>query len=142
MSHTFDQLIKNKKAKLSHIALLITDLEKARHFYGNILGFKEIERPQLFIKGLWYDLGEFELHLMLYEQAVPSQFHPLNETVQPHFALSIMQNELMTILEKLKDSDVQFISEPALSPAGRMQIFFYDYDKNMIELNNDIDTSK
>lgn len=99
------------KAKLSHIALLVTNLEKARHFYGNILGLQEIDRPPFIIQGLWYDLGEFELHLMLYEQAAPPQIHPLNDTVQPHFALSITRDEMTTILNRLKSASVQLISE-------------------------------
>lgn len=126
------------KTKLNHLGLLISNLEKSRHFYGNVLGFKEIDRPSFSIKGLWYDLGEFELHLMLHEQATPPSIHPLNETVQPHFALSVMQNELLLILSKLKKFNIQIIAEPTLSPAGVLQVFFYDYDKNMIELNDDI----
>lgn len=126
------------KAYLSHIALLVTNLEKARYFYSEILGLKEMLRPPFLIKGIWYDLGNFELHLMLYEQATHPQVHPLNETVQPHFALSIRQNEMMDVLEKLKNSGVSLISEVTCSPAGVLQAFFYDEDKNMIELNDEM----
>lgn len=126
------------KAKLSHIALLVRNLEKARDFYGNILGFQEIDRPPFSIKGIWYSLGDFELHLMLHEQADPPQVHPLNETVQPHFALSITQNEMTEILEKLRKFEVPLISEPTCSPTGILQVFFYDEDKNMVELNNEM----
>lgn len=125
------------KARISHVALLITDLEQARHFYGNILGLSELKRPPFFIKGLWYDLGDLELHLMLYEQAEKPQVHPLNETVQAHFALSIPEFQLNTILEKLKAAGIALIAEPVRSPAGILQVFFYDFDKNMIELNNE-----
>ena len=45
------------KAHLSHIALLVTNLEKARSFYSDILGFQEIDRPPFLIKGIWYNLG-------------------------------------------------------------------------------------
>ena len=124
------------KVKLSHIVLLVKNLDKARNFYGNILGFQEIDRPPFSIKGIWYNLGEFELHLMLYEQANPPQIHPLNETVQPHFALSITQNKMAKIVDKLKTFGTRFISESARSPTGVLQVFFYD-DKNMIELNSE-----
>lgn len=123
------------KVRLSHIALLVTDLAKAQHFYGNILGFQEINRPPFFIKGLWYSLGESELHLMLHEQAASPQFHPLSETVQPHFALSVTQAQITTILKKLKNAGVEPMLEPKKSSAGVWQIFFYDFDKNMIEFN-------
>jgi RimJ/RimL family protein N-acetyltransferase/catechol 2,3-dioxygenase-like lactoylglutathione lyase family enzyme len=125
------------KARISHVALLITDLKKAKHFYGNILGLSELKRPPFFIKGLWYDLGDLELHLMLYEQAEQPQVHPLNETVQAHFALSMPEFQLNVILEKLKTAGIKLIVEPSRSPAGVLQVFFYDFDKNMIELNNE-----
>lgn len=104
------------KAKLSHIALLITDIDKARAFYGNILGLKEIARPPFFIKGLWYDLGEFQLHLMLYEEFLGPQVHPWRETVQPHFALSMTALESVIVLENLKKAGIAFIEEYSDSP--------------------------
>ena len=125
------------QAKLNHIALLITDLEKARQFYGKILGFQEIERPKFLTKGLWYSLGSFELHLMLYEQAASPQIHPLNKTVQPHFAVSIPKTQLNIILDKLKDHGVNPVTVASYSPAGILQVFFYDFDNNMIEFNEE-----
>ena len=125
------------KTRISHVALLITDLKQAKHFYGNILGLSELKRPPFFIEGLWYDLGDLELHLMLYEQAEQPQVHPLNETVQAHFALSVPKLQLNIILEKLKTAGIELIAEPSRSPAGVLQVFFYDFDKNMIELNNE-----
>jgi catechol 2,3-dioxygenase-like lactoylglutathione lyase family enzyme len=124
------------KAKLNHIALLITDIKKAKQFYGDILGLQEVERPPFFIQGLWYSLGDFQLHLMLHEEANPPQQHPLCETVQPHFALSLTQPEIMIVLGKLKNSGITYIEEINELISERTQIFFYDFDKNMIELNN------
>lgn len=106
------------KAHLSHIALLVTNLEKARSFYSDILGLEEIARPPFLIKGIWYSLGDFELHLMLYEQATQPQVHPLNETVQPHFAISISESQMTIILKKLKDHNIPLIAEPEQSSAG------------------------
>jgi glyoxylase I family protein len=123
------------KAKINHIAILITDLQKAREFYGKILGFEEIERPNFMTKGLWYNLGDIELHLMLYEQAASPQVHPLNETVQPHFALSISKNEIIMMIDRLKNFGVKLATEICYSPAGLLQVFFYDFDNNMIEFN-------
>jgi glyoxylase I family protein len=121
--------------KLNHVGLLISDLEKARFFYGDILGLIEIERPPFLIKGIWYDLGTFQLHLMQYEKQKPIHFHPLNETVQPHLALSFPQSEVTNILLKLKKSQIELIKLPMAAPTGEFQAFFYDFDNNMIEIN-------
>ena len=79
------QSIKQGKGiKIDHIALLISDLERARIFYGDILGLEEINRPEFRIPGIWYQLGEYQLHLMLLPNMYRPQFHPENRTVQPH----------------------------------------------------------
>jgi extradiol dioxygenase family protein len=31
--------------ELNHVSITVTDVAKAREFYGNVLGFKEIPRP-------------------------------------------------------------------------------------------------
>jgi glyoxylase I family protein len=41
--------------QLLHAALLVQDLEKARHFYGEVLGLIECHRP-LDFPGSWYQL--------------------------------------------------------------------------------------
>ena len=48
----------SSSVKINHIAILIKDLAKARNFYGNILGLEEIQRPEYFIEGLWYKMGD------------------------------------------------------------------------------------
>ena len=112
-------------------------MKKAKIFYSDILGLQEMERPPFFIKGLWYDLGSFELHLMLHEKAGKPSIHPLNETVQPHFALSLKEDEVALIIKRLKGAGVQFIPEPQMSPSSAKQVFFYDFDGNMLEINNE-----
>lgn len=125
------------KARLSHIAILVKDLKKAKEFYGGLLGLQEIDRPPFFIKGAWYDLGTFELHLMLHENTARPSIHPLNETVQPHFALSLKANDMTSLIDKLKNMGVNFVSESETEQNNVRQVFLYDFDDNMLELNNE-----
>jgi glyoxylase I family protein len=122
------------QAQVNHIGLVISDLAKARHFYSDILGLREVPRPDFFIKGIWYDLGSFRLHLMLHEEPKVRHVHPLNETVQPHFALSITSEKMSEALERLRLAGVQLIPEPSSPLANEERAFFYDFDYNMIEL--------
>src|ERR1700736_3424348 len=68
--------------QIDHCSVLITDVERSRHFYAQILGLKEIPRPKTFdFVVLWYDLGNQHLHLLLKPQA---------DTLSPrHFALRV-----------------------------------------------------
>lgn len=125
-------------AQVNHIGLVISDLEKARYFYSDILGLHETPRPDFFIKGIWYDLGSFQLHLMLYEEPKVPHVHPLSETVQPHFALTITSEQLSNVLKKLKLADIHIIPELSSPVVNEQRAFFYDFDYNMIELQASI----
>lgn len=121
-------------ARINHIGLLTTDLEKSRTFYGTVLGLKELPRPKFLTDGIWYDVGTFQLHLMLYEKQKQPHFHPLNETVQPHFSIELPKKEFLIIIGNLQEHGVNLINVPLESRNGTSQIFFYDFDGNMIEI--------
>jgi extradiol dioxygenase family protein len=123
--------------KIDHLALLISSLENSRRFYGEILGLKELERPNFRIKGIWYELGNYQLHLMLHEKFTGPLYHPENETVQPHFSLRVPTEQFHAIVSRLSEKQIQFIEEPKKSPAGQYQAFFYDFDRNMLEIIED-----
>ena len=47
-----------------HVSLTISDLDSSRDFYGGLLGLPEIERPEMGIRGTWYQAGAVQLHLI------------------------------------------------------------------------------
>lgn len=60
---------------LHHAALTVPAdrLEEARRFYSGLLGLEERDRPEAELgrPGIWYRLGETELHIQSREQAPP-----------------------------------------------------------------------
>jgi catechol 2,3-dioxygenase-like lactoylglutathione lyase family enzyme len=68
--------------QIDHVSVLITDLERSRRFYRNILGLREIAKPRTFdFRVLWFDLGNQQLHLLLKDR--PDALSPR------HFALRV-----------------------------------------------------
>jgi catechol 2,3-dioxygenase-like lactoylglutathione lyase family enzyme len=67
---------------IDHCTVLVTDVAKARRFYGEVLGLKEVAPPREFdFVAVWYDLGETYLHLLL---------KPQPDAVSPrHFCLAV-----------------------------------------------------
>jgi len=58
-------IMKISVQKLDHVAIDVVDVEKAKTFYSDLLGLKEIPRPESFtFPGAWYDLGNIVLHIV------------------------------------------------------------------------------
>ena len=50
---------------LSHVSVTVSDLEKAKRFYGDLIGLTQIPRPDFGFSGVWYSLGgELQLHVI------------------------------------------------------------------------------
>ena len=51
--------------RIEHVAVTVTDVDRARQFYGGVLGLTEIPRPESFdVPGAWYRNGPADLHLV------------------------------------------------------------------------------
>ena len=54
-----------KIKKVDHSALVVSDMERTRWFYGDVLGFSEFPRPDNFtVGGCWFRGAGFELHFI------------------------------------------------------------------------------
>lgn len=58
-----------KVDSIHHVSLSVTDLQKAKHFYGALLGFKELKRPPFDFPGAWYQIGDQQLHLIVHNSS-------------------------------------------------------------------------
>lgn len=53
-------------SQIDHVSVIITDVERSRRFYKDVLGLKEIAKPKTFdFVVLWFELGNQQLHLLL-----------------------------------------------------------------------------
>lgn len=51
--------------QLDHVSIIITDVERSRRFYRDLLGLKEIAKPRTFdFVVLWFEVGNQQLHLL------------------------------------------------------------------------------
>src|SRR5437868_7289339 len=55
---------------LDHVAVIVTDVGRAKAFYGEFLGLPELPRPASFdFPGAWYQVGDMTIHLVGKPQA-------------------------------------------------------------------------
>lgn len=111
----------------NHVALQISDIEKSRTFYAEVLGLEEIPAPAFDYPVVWFNIGNSrEIHLIGRKPEVP--FTPVRSN---HFALEV--NDIYLAEKILKENGANCL--PIKSrPDGILQLFLTDPDGNYIEL--------
>jgi glyoxylase I family protein len=110
---------------IHHVSLNVGDVEAARQFYVDILGFAVMpSRPNFDFDGAWLHAGNNQVHL------IGGAVNPPDR--RQHFALQV--DSLQEWMDHLTDLDVPFRHSPHIIGAGD-QIFLNDPWGNRIELN-------
>lgn len=116
--------------RVSHVSIAVSDLAKARAFYGGIIGLRELPRPDFGFPGAWYDLGGgLQLHIIVNGGW---SFRPLVrfDIKAPHFALSV--GDADDLYRRLSARGEPF-DDVRLEGTGMRQLFLHDQDGNMVE---------
>src|SRR5215212_5880325 len=88
--------------------------DRARDFYGRLLGLEEIEKPEVLKKngGLWYEVADVQLHVGVEDAIAPSKRHPAFEV-----------ERVADVRAYLERSGVRTKDEPRLSGIERFSFF-------------------
>ncbi len=110
---------------LDHVQIVLptNSEDDARRFYSELLGLEEIEKPDSLKPsgGVWFKIGDVELHLGIEENIVKTKSHPAFEIKNIDDAKEyLIQNNV-----KIKE-EIQI--------PGRKRFSFYDPFGNRIEL--------
>ena len=121
--------------EIHHTAVIVTDLARARQFYGGVLGLRELPRPDFGFGGVWYRIGAHqELHLIVYPEARAVRGTTSIDGRDGHFALRV--SSYAGMLAHLRAHGIACRELPVnLTPWA--QIYVTDPDGNVIELNAD-----
>lgn len=123
---------------IHHTAVIVTDVERARRFYGDVLGLQEIPRPHFDFGGAWYRVGEHqELHLIVYPDARTVRGTTAIDGRDGHFAMRVASYR--ATLEQLRSRGIACRELPD-NPTQWAQIYVTDPDGNVVELNADRST--
>lgn len=129
-------------ALLHHVSLTVTDLERSRAFYRDILRLTEMERPPFSFGGAWFAIGDTQqLHLILHNGATFRGERGL-DTRDSHFAVRVASyREAVDFLrskgyrEDAGELDPLRMRLQPHATAGFPQIYILDPDRHMIEIN-------
>lgn len=123
--------------KLDHSALVVGDLERARWFYGTVLGLAEVARPSNFtFGGAWFRGEGFELHLILAaDTTAPAGFGDLGPAAARGLAhhLGFEVDDLAATEAHLCTNGVPIVGGPIPRGDGPLQLYVLDPDGTFIE---------
>ena len=115
--------------KFLHTSILVSDINQAESFYSNILCLTKSQNRNLNFPGIWYQLGDYQIHLIENKEFInKNNINSEKWGRNPHLALVVENLDL--ILEKLQDHGYPIQK----SFSGRAALFTKDTDGNIIEL--------
>ena len=127
---------------LHHVSITVSDLERSRLFYSEILQLTGIARPPFSFPGAWFQIGENQhLHLIVHDAATFRGNKGI-DTRDIHFAIRVRSYrdavEFLRSKGYSEDRDDMDLRKMKLQPhatAGFPQIYILDPDRHVIEIN-------
>ena len=124
-------------AGYSHVTVMVDDLDAALRFYGDVLGFEPIPRPDGFGPGAWLQAGTAQVHIgVVAEMVKPAGL--------PHLALFVPADDWDATMEAIEAAGAGFMMGPnRREDFGRTvrAAFVTDPAGNVIELT-DVDPAR
>ncbi|WP_158783654.1 VOC family protein [Pantoea sp. BAV 3049] len=121
-----------------HLAIPVTDLATARHFYGTVFNLPEGRSSET-----WVDFDFYGHQLVIHEhpQTEPREVHKNavdgHGVPVPHFGLVLGWEEWEALAARLRDFQIKFEIEPYVRFKGQVgeqaTMFFYDPSGNALE---------
>ena len=130
-------------ASLHHISIPVKDIDRSKAFYSEVLGLREIARPNFPFQGAWYRVADGqELHLILeHTNATYRNGKPIDPG-DIHFAIRV-QSYRATVAylqsrgyrEELQEDDLRKLRVLPHPLTGYPQLYILDPDRHLIEIN-------
>ncbi|WP_394779549.1 VOC family protein [Undibacterium sp.] len=134
-----------RKINPFHLAFPVDDLDKARHFYGAILGCAEGRSS-----AQWIDFDMFGhqivTHLALKKDAQHHNPVDGHDVPVPHFGVVLDWDEFHAFAERIRAAGVSFVIEPYIRFKGQVgeqaTMFFHDPAGNALEFKSFLDPAQ
>jgi catechol 2,3-dioxygenase-like lactoylglutathione lyase family enzyme len=119
--------------RLHHAAVCVTDIARSKRFYAEVLGLREVARPDFDFPGAWYEFGDgSQLHLIVHDTPLALRGTTTIDTRDGHLALRVDSYE--ATLAHLTRQGVDHVAQWD-NKTPWAQIYVTDPDGNIVELN-------
>jgi uncharacterized protein len=122
-----------------HIAFPVDNLQKARAFYGGVLGCPEGRSSESWID---FDLFGHQIVAHLAPLRAAEIHNPVDghDVPVPHFGVVLEWNDFHALAERIRKAGVKFAIEPYIRfqglPGEQATMFFYDPAGNALEFKS------
>jgi len=123
--------------ELGHVVLYVSNLERSRHFYGDILGWNEIKSERQ--GAAMFTAGRTHHELLLIEVGETAQPIPDGRRVgMYHFGLKVgtTDEELIAAIQQIQEAKVPIVG--ASDHGVTHSLYIQDPDGNEVELYIDV----
>ena len=114
--------------RLHHVSFAVADLAASKRFFGEVIGFAELDRPNFTFPGAWYAIGDRQLHLI--EQAGAGRDVSGRISRSDHMAIEV--KDLDQVRGRLEEAGIEY-SSGGNDHLGFQQVFCSDPDGHTIE---------
>ena len=123
-----------------HLAIPVSNLEKSREFYRDILGCKEGRSSEH-----WVDFDFFGHQLVIHFKEINKDDKHINsvdgkDVPIPHFGVVLEWKTFQKFSKQLREKDINFIIEPYIrfegKPGEQATMFFKDPSGNALEFKS------
>ena len=115
---------------LHHIARVTRRPDASRAFYRDVLGFRELPRPNFSFRGAWlYNYG-VQIHIIENRDLAPTLPNPEIDTRANHVAFAA--DGMGPVKQSLREHGIEYREN--INAGGIHQIFFQDPDGHHIEI--------
>ena len=122
--------------KLTHIRLLVNDIEACRSFYKDKLGFKE---QSAVVEGIYYEFVAGDCILALYKRDLMESVAGVamvGEKVADKVALTFEVPDVDAAYKALRAKGIEFVTEPHDQETWVLRVaHLRDPEGNLIEIN-------
>lgn len=113
-----------------HTGLIVSDIARSRAFYEGLLGLTpDPKRPEREFKGVWYDIGINQIHLMEVDNPYAHVERPKHGGRDIHLAMNVANID--DVKAALEMAGVPYTA----SVSGRAALFTRDPDGNTLEFS-------
>jgi len=124
---------------LDHIVLTVSDLERARQFYGDLLGFELTSAPKdyadlVFAGGASFMVGDVEIGLIRHKETSPGDCFNETRIGLDHLAFKAPHEAaLHALVEKLVQAGIKTKGVELFEPSRKLSVTFRDPDNIQLE---------